>query len=241
MNSFGPAARWGKFFAILPGIALVFSLALVGCGSAEEAMTDEFGDLPQVTPAAQLEYRVDSLMNETRRLHDQLDAMTAENRGLTAKVAELETKLAEAAAQPPAPAINPAAPSPMPVMGGSADVAGYEAAMAQMKSKNYHGAIEQFQSLLSSGSAGNLADNCQYWIGESYYAMKSYPEALQAFKATMEYKRSEKLSYAQLMIGNCEAVLGNRDAAREAYNAVVTNFPTSPVVEKAKEKLGKLK
>lgn len=239
MNSFGPAARWGKFFAILPGIVVVFSLALVGCGSAEEAMTDEFGDLPQVTPAAQLEYRVDSLMNETRRLHDQLDAMTAENRGLTAKVAELETKLAEAVAQPPAPVV-PAAPSPNPVMGGSADEAGYKAAMEQMRSKNYQGAIEQFQSLLSSGAAGNLADNCQYWIGETYYAMKSFPEALQAFRATMEYKRSEKLSYAQLMIGNCEAVLGNKDAAREAYNAVVTNFPTSSVVEKAKAKLAKL-
>jgi tol-pal system protein YbgF len=241
MNPFGPAARWGKLFAILSGIVVVFSLALVGCGSAEEAQQDEFGDLPQVTPAAQLEYRVDSLINETRKLHDMLDQATAENRGLTAKVAELETKIAEAAAQPPAPAISPAAPMPAPVIGGSADVAGYEAAMAQMKSKNYQGAIEQFQALLSSGAAGNLADNCQYWIGESYYAMKSYPEALQAFRATMEYKRSEKLSYAQLMIGNCEALLGNKDGAREAYNAVVTNFPMSPVVEKARTKLDKMK
>ena len=71
--------------------------------------------------------------------------------------------------------------------------------------------------------------------------MKSYPEALQAFRATMEYKRSEKLSSAQLMIGNCEASLGNKDAAREAYNAVVTNFPTSSMVEKAKAKLARMK
>jgi tol-pal system protein YbgF len=236
MNPFERAKRWGSFCAVVPGIVVVFSLALAGCGSAEDAMEDEFGELPQVTPTAQLEFRIDSLTNENRRLHDQLDAATAESRGLAGRVAELETKLAELTAPPPAPA-----PVPAPVVNGPADMAAYNAAKAQFDGRNYAAAIEQFQGLLSSGAAGNMADNCQYWIGESHYAMRNYVDAIQNFKAVMDFKRSEKIPDAQLMIGNCEAMLGNREAAREAYTAVVTNFPMSPAVDKAKAKLAKMK
>ena len=49
-----------------------------------------------------LEYRLDSLQNENRRLQDQIEAVASENRKLTARNAELETKLTEAMAAPEA-------------------------------------------------------------------------------------------------------------------------------------------
>ena len=56
-----------------------------------------------VSPTAQLEYRIDSLQSENRRMKEQVNAMAAENRSLTAKNAELETKLTEAATLRPPP------------------------------------------------------------------------------------------------------------------------------------------
>ena len=94
MNPFGLTARRVTYIAILPGIVLI-ALAMVGCGSAEQAMDEEFGTVSQGSPAAQLEYRIDSLMSENRKLRDQVEAVTGENRRLTARTAELETKVAE--------------------------------------------------------------------------------------------------------------------------------------------------
>jgi tol-pal system protein YbgF len=242
MNLFGLTARRGRLLAILPGIAVVFALAVVGCGSAEEAMEDEWGTLPEVGSTAQLELRIDSLMNENRKLRDQVEAVTGENRRLTARTAELETRVAEAmaAAQAAPPAASAAPLAPAPVAYASESNSAYEAARALYNGRNYQGALEQFQALLNSGSAGKFADNCQYWIGESYYGLGKYSEAVQAFREVVAQKRSSKLPYAYMMIGNCEALLGNKDAAREAYSRVVADFPTSPVASKAQAKLSRM-
>ncbi len=242
MYPFGLTARRVTYMAILPGIVLV-ALAMVGCGSAEQAMDEEFGTVSQGSPAAQLEYRIDSLMSENRKLRDQVEAVTGENRRLTARTAELETKVAEgmtAAQAAPQPAPQ-AAPSPAPAATGSESNAGYEAALALFKGKNYKGAIEQFQAILSNGTAGNLSDNCQYWIGESYYGMGKYGDALAAFKEVVAQKRSSKVPYALFMVGNCEALLGNKDAAREAYTRVSSQYPTTPLAGKAQAKLARLR
>jgi len=245
MNPFGPTVRPERLIAILPAIFL--TLALVGCGSSEEAMEEEFGAMPGMVPAQHLEFKIDSLTNENRKLRDQVDAMTTENRRLTAKTAELETKVAEmTAAQAAVPVIPPAMAAPKakgrpavaPSPGGTS---GYDAALAAYNSKDYASAIEQFQALINSGSAGSLADNCHYWIGESYYGLGKYGDALQSFKSVLEFKGSNKKPYAYLMIGNCESFLGNKEAAREAYTRAATDFPGSPVAAKAQAKLSKMK
>jgi tol-pal system protein YbgF len=255
MNPVGLTARQMKLSAILPGIVVVFALAMVGCGSAQEAMDEEFGPQPQVGTAAQLEFRLDSLMAENRKLRDQVEAVTAENRRLTARTAELETKVAEAmtaaqavpqATPEPAPArpARPARPAPakapQPVAATESNSA-YDAALSLFNARNYTGALEQFQALLNSGSAGKLADNCKYWIGESYYGLGKYSDALQAFNTVLEQKGFSKIPYALLMIGNCEAQMGNKDAAREAYSKVTSQYPTSPVAAKAQARLSKLR
>ncbi len=242
MYSHRLTVRRTMFLAIPTGIVLLFALAMVGCGSAEQAADEEFGAYSQGGPVAQLEVRIDSLMNENRKLRDQVEAITGENRRLTARSAELETKVAEAMAAPQAApqAAAPAVPSPAPAVAGAESNSAYEAALSLFKAKNYQGAIEQFQALLSSGSAGTLTENCQYWIGESFFGMGKYSDARQSFKEVVQQKRSSKTPYALLMLGNCEALLGNKDAAREAYSKVTSQYPASPVAGKAQAKLSKL-
>lgn len=231
MNAVTLHGRLARLVIVAGGMCLL--LALAGCGSSEEAYYEEQpAQAPVVSETAKLQYKVDSLMNENRRLGDQVEAVTSENRKLTAKNAELETKITEAATVPP--------PKTSGVTGSGA-AAAYNAALDLFHARNYSAALDQFQGLLKSGSAGDLADNCQYWIGECYYGMEKYQEALRNFQLVSDYQRSGKIPYAMLMSGNCHAALGDKAAAVETYQKVMSEFPTSPVAEKAKAKLARMK
>ncbi|MFQ5633541.1 MAG: hypothetical protein ACE5I1_32645, partial [bacterium] len=47
----------------------------------------------------------------------------------------------------------------------------YENALRDYRNKNYRTAIERFQDLVARDPNHNLASNCEYWIGESYYGL----------------------------------------------------------------------
>ena len=227
------ALRLRAMVGLVPVLVMLVALTTAGCGSSGESM-EEWTQTPAATPTSMLEYRVDSLKNENARTRDQLEAVGAENRKLTARNAELETKLNEALA---APKVEAPPPAPTPANAASA----YDAALAKFKARDFHGAIADMEALLNSGVEQKLADNCQYWIGESYYGLKNYKDALKQFNTVLGLPRSEKKADATLMSGNCQAALGNSAAAKEAYQKVVSDFPTSPSVEKAKERLAKMK
>lgn len=231
MSTDSPRTRPRYMFGFLLSFALVLSLFAFSCGSSEES-TDQWETTPTVSPTAKLEFRVDSLKNENRRMKEQLDAVAMENRTLTAKNAELETKLNEALAAPKAPP-----PPPPPSDMSSA----YESALGLFRNRNYAEAIDQFQGLLKAGISDDLASNCHYWIGESYYGLKKHQDAIQHFEMVFDYKKSSKKAAAQLMIGNSYYASGNKAAAKEAYEKVVSTYPVSSYVKKAQDKLAKMK
>ncbi len=202
-----------------------------GCGTVEESTT-ETTTWTEPTPASTpspLEYRIDSLMTENRRLRMQVDAMAAETRNLTARNAELETRLNEALATPKAP------PPPADM------TSGYSTALGEYRRKNFSGAVSRFDALLNAGISENLADNCHYWLGESYYGMGKYREALEQFQKVFSYAHSEKKGDAQMMIGNCYLAQRDNAAARNAFEKLISNYPVSPHIAKAKEKLARIK
>lgn len=221
-----------KSIIVMSSSLAIAALLLNGCGSVEDTTSDTWQTPPPVSNNARLEYRVDSLTNENRRLTQQLEALATENRNLTARAAELETRLNETAT---APATKPAA---KPSMASATD---YDGALASFKQKRFSDAIQEFEGLLNGNIREDLADNCHYWIGESYYGMRQYKEAVDHFKTVLNYKQSEKKSAAQLMIGNAYLAMGNMEGAKEAYNTLVSSYPASSLVEKAKEKLARLK
>lgn len=215
----------------LPHFALTFALILAfGCGTVEETTTTETWKAPTpVAVTARLEYRIDSVMNENRRLRQQMDALTAENRNLSARASELETRLAEARAVPKAP------PPPKDL------TSGYTAALAEYRKRNFSGAASQFSSLLTAGIREDLADNCHYWLGESYYGLGKYSDALGHFEMVFNYIKSEKKDDAQMMIGNSYLAMRNTASAIAAFNKLISNYPASPYVKRAQEKLTLLK
>ena len=219
-------------FLIPATFALGLAVVAVGCGSSEEE-TENWETTPAVSATATPEVKPDSVKNENRRMKDQVDALAAENRTLTARNAELETKLNEATAAAKAPAMT--APSaPIGDVGGA-----YNAALGEYRRRNFQEAVNQFEAILNSGT-DRLAPNCHYWIGESFYGMKKYNDAIKHFETVLGYTGSGKRPYAQLMIGNSYSALGDKAAAKEAYSKLVSGYPESALVEKAKGKLSKM-
>jgi tol-pal system protein YbgF len=219
-------------FLIPATFALGLAVVAVGCGSSEEE-TENWETTPTVSDTTAHEVKLDSVKTESRRMKDQVDALSAENRTLTARNAELETKLNEASAtaRAPAPAV-----SSVPI----GEVTGaYNAALGEFKRRNFQEAVNQFEAILNSGT-DKLAPNCHYWIGESFYGMKKYDEAIKQFETVLGYTGSGKRPYAQLMIGNSYMGLGDKAAAKDAYSKLVSNYPESALVEKAKGKLSRL-
>jgi len=234
MSAEKPKHFVSMLFGRILSTIVVLSLSAIGCGTSEEFTEDEWNPDPPVSETARLEYRSDSLMNENRILRQQVDAMAAENRNLTARSAELEVKLNEAISQMELIDAPPPAGTPDNV------ATSYKAALQTYRNKQYDSAIRQFESLLSQGITEELVPNCHYWIGESMYGLRRYREAITKFEQVTAYVTSGKKSYAQFMIGNSHMALGDKAAAREAFNTFVSTYPTSPLIAKAQQRLSNL-
>ena len=150
-----------------------------------------------------------------------------------------------AARQPEAGA--PATPAPKPGVARAepprdADVAAsqrdYEDAWKRLRERDYRGAIEQFKKFVEEHSNSSLADNAQYWIGESYYALQEFDEAILEFDVVRKkYPDGDKVPAAWLKIGYAFAELGNRVDARLILQEVINRYPQSKEAEKAQEKI----
>ena len=114
----------------------------------------------------------------------------------------------------------------------------YEDAWKRLRERDYRGAIEQFKKFVEQHADSNLADNAQYWIGESYYALQDFDEAILEFDLVRKkYPDGDKVPAAWLKIGYAFAELGNRTDARLILQEVINRYPRSREAEKAQEKI----
>ncbi|MGA3246236.1 MAG: tol-pal system protein YbgF [Bacteroidota bacterium] len=176
--------------------------------------------------------KIDSLETINVTLNQKLVKYEQDNNTLNARLNDVEAKLkaeldrAAAAAKPPPP---PPAPT-----------ATYDGAQKAFAEKKYDDAIQMFQALLDGGIPEDLADNCHYWLGESYFGKKDFREAVKHFEMVFQYKTSEKKGDAYFMLGRSYEMLGDKAKAKESYEKVVKDYPTNNNVKKAKEHWGRL-
>ncbi len=223
-------SRYERIFVRLSLLALIVSiLSWVGC-SGEQAVRSEQTAITR-SPSPE-QRKIDSLETVNVTLTQKLLKFEQDNNALNARLSDVEAKLkaeldkAAAAAQPPPPTPAPAAT--------------YEGAQKAFAEKKYDDAIQMFQALLDGGTPEDLADNCHYWIGESYFGKKDFKEAVKHFEMVFQYKTSEKKGDAYFMLGRSYEMLGDKAKAKESYEKVVKDYPTNNNVKKAKEHWGRL-
>lgn len=116
----------------------------------------------------------------------------------------------------------------------------YESALMKFYSRRYQEAVDLFQALLEKYPDHALSSNCEYWIGESYFAAGNFERAITSFQKVLQYEKSLKKDDALLMIGRAYVELGNKSEAQNAFNRLIREFPASEFVPKSEQYLRKL-
>jgi tol-pal system protein YbgF len=114
----------------------------------------------------------------------------------------------------------------------------YEIAWRALEKKDYRLAISRFKEFLQKHPKSKLANNAQYWIGESHYALREFDQAILEFDAVRSrYPQAEKVPAALLKQGFAFAELGEKVNARLILQEVVEKYAQSPEAAQAKQKL----
>ena len=182
---------------------------------------------------------LDSVQADVRTLRGQVDelqngseAMRKQQRDL---YTDLDRRLAERSAAGPGGPSGASSPS---AAGGQG---AYAQAFEALKSGNYGAAIAGFRLYLADYPSGDLADNAQYWLGETYYVTRDYDNAAVAFRAVGErWPNSRKAPDALLKLGFTQYELKQYAEARATLTQVTKRFPDSEAAKLAAERLKRL-
>ena len=113
----------------------------------------------------------------------------------------------------------------------------YQDAMDEVHTQNYPRAIEKFRELLRGGNANDLADNCQYWIGECYYALGNYQQSIAEFEKVFAFDSNNKTDDAQFMIGIAYIRIGELYLAQLELSNLLAFYNKSEYVTRAERRL----
>ncbi len=113
----------------------------------------------------------------------------------------------------------------------------YQYHLGLFHERRYQEAIAGFEELLAANLNHSLSDNAQYWIGECYYAMGRFREAIMAFEKVFTFPQSNKNDYAQFKIGQCYFKLGDKERSNQEFQQLIDNYPDSELVVRARNYL----
>jgi tol-pal system protein YbgF len=118
----------------------------------------------------------------------------------------------------------------------------YKEAYDALKEGHPAEAREQFKKFLKLHPKSDLADNAQYWIGETYYVERDYEKAVLAFEELVKkYPKGDKVPGAMLKEAYAFLELKDKSNARTLLKRLVALYPKSEEAALAKKKLKELK
>jgi len=209
--------------------------------------------------------QADTLSGDVRVLREKLDETNVRLTSLSQDIEGLREAIPPQAppstAAPGSPLTDPAANSPTtpgqttPAAGDTASAAPttgatatgmtprrlYETAYADYTAGQWSLAIQGFETYLKTYPKSDLADDAQYYIGESYAGDSKYNDAAAAYeKVIRDYPSSNILPEAWYKVGISYDRLGQPDKAREAFDYVVKNYPDTDAGRIARQNLDRL-
>jgi tol-pal system protein YbgF len=139
----------------------------------------------------------------------------------------------ESTSKPPP---KPAAASKTPQ--SQTEEALYRSAKQAFDNADYEGAREQFEAFLKKYPKSQIADNAQFWIGETYYREKWYEKAILEYQKVIEnYPKGNKVQASLLKQGLAFFNLGDKSNSRLILKELVKKYPNSNEAKIARQKL----
>ena len=141
----------------------------------------------------------------------------------------------------PPPQTTPANPAAVLNNPGQSPQRMFETARADYYAGNWSIAVGGFEAYIKTFPKSDLADDAQYYIGETYYSSGRYREAVAAYdRVIANYPTSNTLPDTYYKRGLALNSLGQVPQARESFDFVVKNFPDSDAGRLAKQALDRL-
>ena len=100
--------------------------------------------------------------------------------------------------------------------------------------------LDGFTYLIAVNSSHDLADNCQYWVGEVYYGLKDYRRSISEFEKVFSFPGTNKADDAQYKLGLCFLNINNKTRALEEFTKVTDYYSNSEYYKKAKQYIKQL-
>src|SRR3989339_385502 len=106
--------------------------------------------------------------------------------------------------------------------------------------RKYLNAAVAFKEAFNANPNGAFADNCQFWIGESYFNMGQYARAIANYKKIFAYANTDKADDAQMRIAICYSKLGDNEQAVVEFKNMLNKYPQSEYTEEARKYISQL-
>ncbi len=141
---------------------------------------------------------------------------------------------------PPEPVVQTPEPPPAPKLPDPEE--DYTQAIRVLRDeKNFVKSRDLLNKFISKYPTHELADDAQYWIGQSYFQEKSFERAILAFnKVQVDYANGDKAPEALLLEALSFLNIDDRASARELLGQVIAKYPDSSAASTAKKRLESL-
>jgi len=185
-----------------------------------------------------LKDRISELETKVNRINAYLGLkIDAQQKGQDLKktpmVGETPAPQAEAAKKP-APDIKQPEVSPEKKL--------YDLTLKHYREEKYEEAIAGFKNFIKKFPKSKLADNAQYWVGESYMGLKQYEQAILAFQTVIKkYPKGNKVPNAILRQALAFYEIKDKTSARLLLKKLIKKYPKSSEAKIAKAKLRTIK
>ncbi|MCF6319289.1 MAG: tol-pal system protein YbgF [Proteobacteria bacterium] len=114
----------------------------------------------------------------------------------------------------------------------------YDIAFAHLRAGRFLVSARAFEDFVEKYPNNELTDNSYYWLGESYYVKRQYPQALAAFQTlTNRFPSSDKAPDSWLKIGYSYFEMDDLVKAEENLQKVIDTYPGSSIARLAKNRL----
>jgi tol-pal system protein YbgF len=206
----------------------------------DKAMQQRFDSLQ--AEIARVQRNQLDLVSQIEALKQEIAKLRGQNEALTNEVAILQKRSRDVYVEVDG-RLKSLEPKPVTLDGRSVTIGrdeqgAYDAALVLFRAGDFQGAIRSLQTFLVRYPGSVYVPSAHYWIGNAYYALKDYKNAIASQQVvTDRFADTPRAPEALLNIAASQDELKQRTAARATLQKLIKEYPDSESAKVAKERL----